>query len=491
MSSVPVRSYSRPVVFHTGPMIRIEGLDDDQRDEIIRALTIPNPVVAQQRRFSGFVSRDVPRYLYGYVVDGRDLIIAPGYASAAREWLLSEGASVDVRYDQVRPIGTPYIYNGEDREYQSAAIDRAGTKRQGYFVAPCGSGKTDIGVQLIARWGLPTLVIVHTRELMRQWCDRIEWRLGFRPVTFGGGKKTPITGSERVIVATVQMLRRSPMLMAQLAVCRKHVIVDECHHTPASTFTNVLAKLNPWVRHGFTATERRADGLSAMLQWWIGPKLAEVSRDELERSGHIIRPTLRVITTRLQGVYDPEEPGDYTRLMRKLVDDTDRLELIAREIAVWHESGRVHVVLTGSIEYGERIYNLLRDPLKPVMCHGRLSKADRDEAFDDVFAKRANVIIATSLADEGLDIPMLSDLWLVTPTRSEAKTEQRVGRVCRPCDGKPPPRVHDFVDWLIERQGFPEQHVFVNQFKNRFYRCYRRIADFDPAQVKRVLGGAR
>lgn len=479
-------------------MVRIEGLPRELRIELERALTCVNPAIAQARRFSGFVPSSVPRHLYGYMVDGADLIIAPGYASRAREYILSTGLDVEIEFDQRAPAGVQLLYQGDNRGYQGSIVERGAARRQGFFVAPCGSGKTDMGVRLIAWWGLPTLVIVHTRELMRQWCDRIKARLGVETSTFGGGNKRAITGDEFVIVATVQMLRRSPVLMQQLAICRKYVIVDECHHTPSTTFTEVLGKLNPWVRHGFTATEHRSDGLSAMLQWWIGPKLAEIPREMLEESGHIVRPRLRVFTTRFRASYDPDEPGDYSRLLAALCEDRPRLELIVKQMAVWHEVGRVHIVLTGSIEYGYKILEAL--PAHPVLrgliCHGRMGKRDRANALAAVTSGDCNVLIATSLADEGLDLPQLSDLWTVTPTRSESKTEQRAGRVCRPHPGKPVPRLHDIVDPHVSREvedrqtgELRTQRIFVNQFKNRFYRCYRRIADFDPMQVRTVLSG--
>lgn len=484
-------------------MIRIKGLSPVERGEVERWLTIPNPVVAQARRFSGFVGREVPRHLYGFALDGNDLIIAPGFGSRIRSWLIATGRQVDVQYDQQQPAGIPIAYTGEDRGYQGSVVERGSTRRQGYFVAPCGSGKTDMGVRLIGRWGLRTLIIVHTKELLRQWVDRIKLRIGVDATTFGGGSKKQITGQEQIIVATVQMLRKAPVLLSHMAVWIQHVIVDECHHTPSATFTAVLAKLNPWVRHGFTATEHRTDGLSAMLQWWIGPKLAEIPREMLEEAGHIVRPMMRVFTTRFESTYDPDEPGDYSRLMTLLCEDDKRLKLIAAQMDWWHEPGRVHIALTGSIEYGYKLFDAIRaiaddghSHLAPVICHGRMGKQERAAALSAITGGHANVIIATSLADEGLDLPILSDLWTITPTRSESKTEQRVGRICRPMEGKPKPRVHDVVDPRVTREvvdretGDPKTvRIFVNQFKNRFFRCYKRVADYDPVQVRTVLNG--
>ena len=66
------------------------------------------------------------------------------------------------------------------RDYQQKAVNAALSCQwhQGVLVAPCGAGKTEIGMALIARLGRPALWITHTLDLAQQELERAQLRLG-------------------------------------------------------------------------------------------------------------------------------------------------------------------------------------------------------------------------------------------------------------------------------------------------------------------------
>lgn len=110
------------------------------------------------------------------------------------------------------------------------------------------------------------------------------------------------------------------------------------------------------------------------------------------------------------------------------------------------------------------------------------------------------VLIATSLADEGLDLPILDTVVLATPSGSATRTEQRMGRACRPLSGKLEPLVVDIVDPLVQREEKIEDDngyvvevrihkVFLNQFRRRYNAVYRKMTHCDHDAVKRLLKG--
>ena len=75
-----------------------------------------------------------------------------------------------------------------------------------------------------------------------------------------------------------------------------------------------------------------------------------------------------------------------------------------------------------------------------------MGKKKRAEAIEGFKNGTIKCLIATSLADEGADLPRTNVLILVSGGRSEAKTIQRTGRALRVFPGKSHATVYDFND---------------------------------------------
>ena len=56
-------------------------------------------------------------------------------------------------------------------------------------------------------------------------------------------------------------------------------------------------------------------------------------------------------------------------------------------------------------------------------------------------------IIASTIFDEGVDIPEVGSLILAVGGKSTIKTLQRVGRALRPKKGENEVEIYDFIDW--------------------------------------------
>jgi superfamily II DNA or RNA helicase len=95
-----------------------------------------------------------------------------------------------------------------------------------------------------------------------------------------------------------------------------------------------------------------------------------------------------------------------------------------------------------------------------------VGKVRRKKTLDEMRTGASSVLIATQLADEGLDIPRLSALVLAMPQRAAGKTIQRLGRIMRPAAGKRTPRLYDLVDVEIG--------VLQSQAASR-RRAYRQV----------------
>lgn len=494
----------RQVVFTRGSMTRISGLTPDDKELIRRALTVRNPKYLQIKRFSGWVPANVPQFITGYADDSDDLLITPGMASQAWALVSSQpyydrARLVDETIDTGVSIGLKYM-PGQYRAKQLHFVDLMAARKQASGVAPCGGGKTNMGIDLICRIDRPAVILVHNQDLAKQWRQRFIDVTGYEPVVFGGKsrKKRKFTSDDKVIIATVQMLNYHPDALRELATHRCVMLVDEMHHTPCSMFTGPISVMNCRWRYGLTATWSRSDGLEPLMEWYVGPRTAEILREELEADGEVLRPTMHAYITPYTDTYNPALKGDHSDLMARLYADRDRFNFVVGAIvsAMKAEPARQHLVLCGSVDHtvqlGEALTTLTGREV--LVITGQLTEKQRDKALDLVRGGFVPAVVATTLADEALDMPTLTDAWFVTPNASASKVEQRAGRVCRPYPGKPKPRIHDFVDYHVSRKvssstGDYMMRIFVNQFLKRLKGFYRDAADFDNRAIKNVIAG--
>jgi superfamily II DNA or RNA helicase len=265
-------------------------------------------------------------------------------------------------------------------------------------------------------------------------------------------------------VATVQTLLGLPT--AELnAIGRRFglVVADECHHLPAATFRSVLAGLPGKYRFGLTATPTRADGLTPLLDLCIGPQLYRVTHEELVAAGHLVVPEVVAVETGCAC-----EAADHTALVAALVDDAARNRLLVDLAAREAQQGHAVLVLSGRIAHCRLLTDLLaNEGVRACALTGSVPRAKRSEILRRFREREVQVLCATTLADEGLDVPLLSRLVLATPARAEGRTIQRIGRLMRPYPGKPKPILYDLVD---------DSPIARSQHTAR-RRAYRRVLE--------------
>jgi len=126
--------------------------------------------------------------------------------------------------------------------------------------------------------------------------------------------------------------------------------------------------------------------------------------------------------------------------------------------------GRRGLVLVGTVEHGEKIAKKIGS--RSAVCHSKLGKKRRAKVLEDFRQGNLRCIVATSLADEGLDLPMADFLVMISGGRSQRKAEQRTGRVLRAFDGKKMATIYDFLD--------PHHRTMENQSQRRV-ETYSRL----------------
>jgi superfamily II DNA or RNA helicase len=348
-------------------------------------------------------------------------------------------------------------FNGELRDYQQRALESITRRADGVLVAPCGSGKTAIGMALIAHWRQPSLILVHTVDLLKQTREAARRWLGVDAGVVGGGKfdVKPITAG------TVQSVRKHPELARMFGL----VLLDEAHHCPASTFAETLQFFPAAYRYGLTATPRRDDGLERFMTAVIGSVRHTITQEELRAASVLVVPRVEFIKTAFRYHY----ADDWTDMITALVRDADRNALIYRVICLLLDGGRRILALTQRVEHAETLYRMIEHsrPGVATLAVGTRQK-ERAESIRRVTSGSAQILFSTQLADEGLDAPILDAVILMTPQKSVNRTIQRAGRVLRALDGKRQPLVIDIVDNAVG--------ILRHQARSRFFGAYRQLS---------------
>jgi superfamily II DNA or RNA helicase len=319
------------------------------------------------------------------------------------------------------------------------------TKDFGTLNAPTGSGKTVMGLYLIAQRRQPTVVVVHTKDLAFQWIQRIDQFLGIpadQVGLIGAGKKKI---GDRISVALVQTLYRCT---DEIAPRTGHLIVDECHRAPSRTFTEAVTAFDCRFMLGLSATPWRRDKLSKLIFWHLGDVHHEVDKVQLEAKGHILKADVVVRPTAFEPYFDPVH--DYSRMLSELTADDTRNRLIAADVEKEARTGSgVCLVLSDRKKHCETLQGLLRYKfgVSSELLTGDLSNEARKTVLARLNQGRVKVLVATGqLIGEGFDCPGLSTLFLATPIRFSGRVMQYLGRILRPAQGKVQARVYDYVD---------------------------------------------
>jgi superfamily II DNA or RNA helicase len=174
---------------------------------------------------------------------------------------LLESHKIAVELDDQRFAGQPIdvTFHGQLRPDQQAAANAMLSFDDGILSATTAFGKTVVAAWLIAARKVNTLVLVHRRQLLDQWRERLATFLNLPLKSIGqigGGRRRP---SGLVDVAVIQSLNRK-QVVDDVVANYGHVIVDECHHISAMSFEQVLRQVKARYITGLTATPQRKDG---------------------------------------------------------------------------------------------------------------------------------------------------------------------------------------------------------------------------------------
>jgi len=214
---------------------------------------------------------------------------------------------------------------------------------------------------------------------------------------------------------------------------------SEVHHVSAPTFSQALLRVNAPVKIGLSATPIRKDGLTRVIEYFLGPIFFKIEREN--------QAQVRVETIVYEGAGYKEAPPttrfgkvSLPNVINSVCEDGDRTTLIVQRVKELAAVGRRIIVLTDRREHCRELVEAIQSTgVSAGLYVGGMKPAALTES------EACTVIVGTfSLANEGLDIPHLDTIVLASP---KSDVVQATGRILREGFAKKhPPLIVDLHD---------------------------------------------
>ena len=356
----------------------------------------------------------------------------------------------------------------EQRDYQEAAVVSVMENGRCMVKVATGGGKTYIAARVIAECGMPTVFLVHTKDLMYQAFDVFSQIFGEDRVgLIGDGICKPAD----ITICTIQTAALAldvdyekyaysedeederKMDMDKVATVvgviqdAGVVIMDECHRVAAPTATNVLSAINnAMYRIGLSASPWRDDGADLVLEAVFGQVAVDIPASQLIERGYLVTPYIKFVS--VPPVTFPKGTKYATIYEQYIVNNSVRNAIGIRETLSLVKKGKPTMVLVRHIAHGRFIASELESVLgEPVpFLSGKDDSDTRNRTIQGMRDGTVKLLVATTIADEGLDIRPLEGLVLLGGGKSSTRALQRVGRVLRTYGNKKNAVVIDFDD---------------------------------------------
>jgi superfamily II DNA or RNA helicase len=347
----------------------------------------------------------------------------------------------------------------EEREYQKFTIERAYKFTRGIFQIATGGGKTNIATELLAKIKTgPAIFYVPTKDLLEQTREAFQRVLNVPIGAIGGGYYEIQNINIMTFASAIYCIKAGDAnfdvksyvfddedksawkdeveiepekkdCVKKLISSSQVVMFDECHHAASKTVLDILtfSKKAFW-RYGFSATPYRESNDEILIQAMFGSIIVDISASYLIKNGYLLKPYIFFV---------PYTPQSEYRTYAKIYDDSftnnDEYNFFVADLNKYLNDKKLKtIVLVQRVEHGNAIKRK-SDEMGNVIefLHGKLNKKKRKKYLDDLRSGEVISIAATTLADEGLDIPTLNGGIMAGGGKSQTRVLQRVGRVIR------------------------------------------------------------
>jgi len=356
-----------------------------------------------------------------------------------------------VRDERVSGLPLRATFRGELRPEQRVAAEAMLAHETGVLSATTAFGKTVIAAWLIAQRGVNALVLVHRRQLLDQWVERLSAFLDVPVAKIGqiGGGRDRATGL--LDVALIQSLGRKGAVDDRVGEYG-HLIVDECHHLSAYSFEQVARRAKARFVAGLSATVTRKDGHHPIIFMQCGPIRHRVSA-RMQATARPFEHMVIVRPTAFQSASaaDADQRVAFQSLYRELIDDETRNRRICDDVVEAVRDGRSPLVLTERNDHLDRFASQLSGSIRHLLVlRGGMGKKQRQAVADRLALippDEDRVLLSTGkYIGEGFDDARLDTLMLTLPVSWRGTIAQYAGRLHRLYDSKREVRVYDYAD---------------------------------------------
>ncbi|EJN4381040.1 DEAD/DEAH box helicase family protein [Escherichia coli] len=411
-------------------------------NRLIRLAAFPNPEFykAQAMRMSVW---NKPRVIGCAENYPQHIALPRGCLDSALSFLRYNNIAAELIDKRFAGTECNAVFTGNLRAEQEEAVSALLRYDTGVLCAPTAFGKTVTAAAVIARRKVNTLILVHRTELLKQWQERLAvfLQVGDSIGIIGGGKHKPCGNIDIAVVQSISRHGEVEPLVRNYG----QIIVDECHHIGAVSFSAILKETNARYLLGLTATPIRRDGLHPIIFMYCGAIRHTAARPK--ESLH----NLEVLTrSRFTSGHLPSD-ARIQDIFREIALDHDRTVAIAEEAMKAFGQGRKVLVLTERTDHLDDIASVMNSlKLSPFVLHSRLSKKKRTMLISGLNAlppDSPRILLSTGrLIGEGFDHPPLDTLILAMPVSWKGTLQQYAGRLHREHTGKSDVRIIDFVD---------------------------------------------
>ncbi|MCX6897006.1 MAG: DEAD/DEAH box helicase family protein [Verrucomicrobia bacterium] len=391
--------------------------------------------------------------------------------------------------DERKKRGTiSFLFNAQLREHQQAAIESISKKDLGVIVAPPGSGKTIVALKIISDKQQPALIIVHRKQLVEQWTERVETFLGIPKNEIGkiGQGKNKV--GKKVTIATIQSLSKELVKTdaENILTAFGTIIVDECHHIPAETFRATIAKLQTFYLYGLTATPFRKYNDGKLIFIHLGEVISEIKTSEIST---VQQAKIIIRITELDVPFN-SRTDKFETISKILVHDSARNKLVLDDVIDELKRGKRVVIITERKEHIDSLSQYLKQSYETITLSGEDSESNRASKWKILQDGNYQVLITTGqFFGEGTDLQNTNCLFLVYPFSFEGKLIQYIGRVQR---SEVTPTIYDYRDIKIDylNKLFLKRNTFYRKIDKQatlFDEPAEEIADTNTITIERQI----